>query len=166
LARWISINAAYLIKRTSTVNINTEYNSFTKKGKAPEWVSCINLAKVLAYKLYSMKYLSDIYRFEGDVELLDINRALRLAGHGGTCIDRVIKNIHKTLNPSLIITDGIDTITEYSDLAYIINIDPDSFEKMITKSTPAVQKMIEQNQILAFIDNRFLTPKQYKLYKR
>jgi hypothetical protein len=74
--------------------------------------------------------------------------------------------VKQTARPSLIITDGEDRITQYSDLAYIINVSPSSFERMITQSNEAVQKMVQNNQILAFVDNKFLTPRQYNFYKQ
>jgi hypothetical protein len=150
----------------SYANINSNYNSFTRSGGNAFMVKMVNLAKVLVYKLYQQKYVADIYRFEHFCEKIDINKSLTLDENGGTNIDNVINIIKTTNRPSLVITDMEDNIEEYSNLVYIINLSPGSFERMVSNSNGAIKKMIDNNQIIAFIDNKFLTKEQYYKYKK
>ena len=149
----------------SEVNISPDFHSFTRKGNG-EFVTMMNLSKVLMYKLYSDNILADLYAFTHSVDKHDINTGLNRRASGGTNINCVIQNIHKTNRPSLIISDGNDTITEYSDLAYIINVDPSSFEGMVSRSTDAVKKMLANEQIMCFVDNKFLNKEQFNKYKK
>jgi hypothetical protein len=150
---------------SSNCNINEYHNSFAKDNKSqPSNISYYDLAKVLAYKLYKSDYLSDLYWFTTYFEKINLDSFLKTSTQGGTSIDCAIENVLKQKRPSLIISDGDDTINIYSDMVYIINVSPDCYFRMISKNTEAVRKMLQNKQIIGFIDNKFFLPDQFKTY--
>lgn len=140
-------------------NISANYNSYTRIGNS-EKISMETLAKVLTIHMYKNKLINDFYIFQGAVNKVFKETYLKTRYGGGTNINSVIKSIKQTNNPSLIITDASGSIDIYHKKAFIINIDYSS--KMYGE---AIDRYITNNQMLFFVDNRFLTPSQLQLYR-
>lgn len=140
-------------------NISANYNSYTRIGNS-EKISMETLAKVLTIHMYKNKLINDFYIFQSAVFRESKETYLNKHYGGGTNINSVIKSIKQTNNPSLVITDASDSIDIYHKKAFIINIDYSS--RMYGE---AIDRYIANNQMLFFVDNRFLTPSQLQLYK-
>lgn len=112
--------------------------------------------------------MNDLYMFDTKVtQIHDFEEMYtRSADGGGTSIDNCIRKIHTTNNPTIIITDANDNITEYSELAYILNIDYQEAQSMFEKATwnKTVQRYIDNNQILCFLDGKWMNNQQLQNY--
>lgn len=148
-------------------NIFEAYNSFTHKGMSRQ-VEMFTLAKILCHYLNADKYMNDLYMFDTSVrQITDFEEMYtRSANGGGTSIDNCIRKIHLTNNPTIIITDANDNITEYSELAYILNIDYNMAQDMYDKAkwNKTIQRYIDNNQILCFLDGQWKNKAQLELY--
>lgn len=166
---------------SSGVNINPEFNSFTRKANLSaktqngtyKNIPSISLAKILAYKLLRSNMLNDFYIFDDYVEQRDKAKILDIGLRGGTSINRVVQHIQKTGLPSVIITDACDSCPDYSPLAYMINVayNSSSYLEAKDKGQQGYQDcyagyymMDKKNQISMFIDNHFLGPGKVKDY--
>ena len=123
--------------------------SKSKRGEERSSIKRITLAKILAYKMNKMNILNHIYRFESDVNTIPVKDIIKqLNAGGGTCIDNVVTHIDENKIPSIILSDGDDHITNYSDCAYLFTISS-------TCSGEAVVEMIKKGRAVHFEDGDF-----------
>lgn len=101
------VNSRYSMKYDIYVDCSGSMDSEVYYGEAQ--MKRISLAKILAYKMNKMNLIGDIYGFESHVyQIKDIMN--ELSANGGTSIDACVRNIRETGRPSIILSDGDDTI--------------------------------------------------------
>jgi len=101
------VNSRYSMKYDIYVDCSGSMDGEVYYGEAE--MKRISLAKILAYKMNKMNLIGDIYGFESHVyQIKDIMN--ELSANGGTSIDACVRNIQETGRPSIILSDGDDTI--------------------------------------------------------
>lgn len=125
-----------------------------------EQLSRMALAKILLYKMCNMNLIGDIYRFEGSVDKKKLGKAtiFKLQAGGGTRIDSVIEHVEQTKRPSLIISDGDDTISLHNPMAYVLCLSsPVHFGgKVKGKDKTIGAEYVENKQAVLYKDGEFL----------
>lgn len=97
----------------------------SKHGKADmESVTAYTLSKVCALKMDQLGLVNDFYLFDNRVVPMGKNKKkfIKTSSGGGTTIDNVLRNIQQTGNPSIVITDAGDHISEVTKNAYFLTI--------------------------------------------
>jgi hypothetical protein len=113
------VNSRYSMKYDIYVDCSGSMDSEVSYGDSE--MRRISLAKILTYKMNKMNLLGDIYGFEGHVyPIKDIMN--QLSANGGTRIDSCVDNIKKTGRPSIILSDGDDTIKTDDNNAFLFTI--------------------------------------------
>lgn len=119
-------------------------------------VARIDLAKSLAMQMKELGILGDLYEFEGrpkKIQNTDMS-ILMMAARGGTDIEKVLKNIVKTGNNSVVLSDGESHVETYSHKALFIGVGTDFH---YFKSYPgAGQKFVEENQCIHYDGKNFV----------
>lgn len=96
--------------------------SSTGNGRATG-IQRMTLAKILAYKMNKMNLLNDVRGFESRVWKDPVKHIIKqLKAGGGTSIDAVITHISQTGIPSIVLSDGCDTVNTHDPNAYIFTI--------------------------------------------
>jgi len=114
-----------------------------------QYMNRMTLAKILAFKMKTMNVLNDVYGFDNEVEKVDRNKIAWMSYGGGTSIDNVIDHIAQTGIPSMVISDGDDTVHKYDPKAYIMTI-------CSNVRGPAMMRFAKNKQTVFFKDNKFL----------
>lgn len=113
------VNSRYSMKYDIYVDCSGSMDSEVYYGEAE--MKRISLAKILAYKMNKMNLIGDIYGFESNVyQIKDIMN--ELSANGGTSIDACVRNIRETGRPSIILSDGDDTIKIDDTNAFLFTI--------------------------------------------
>lgn len=126
-------------------------------------VSRIQLAKALALQMKEMGILGDLFEFEGSVKHIMNTEIsiLMMDARGGTDIESVMRNIVKTGNNSVVLTDGESGLNTYSHKAFFIGIGTDfryfqgDKQRDVEKQNVG-QKLIEYGQCLMYSGNDFV----------
>jgi hypothetical protein len=85
-------------------------------------IARMDLAKVLAHQMNRMNILNNIFEFEGSVKQITKDKILQMRAGGGTRIDACVENIALTKVPSVILSDGDDSVNIYDDRCYFLSI--------------------------------------------
>lgn len=112
-------NSKYSMKYDIYIDCSGSMGGSVKYGEGE--MSRIVLAKILAYKMDKMNLLGDIYGFETHVYKVS-NIMNEISANGGTHIDSCIKNISLTNRPSIILSDGDDSIKLFDPNAFLFTI--------------------------------------------
>jgi len=91
----------------------------------------IDLAKGIAMVLFRLGMVENLYFFDTSLyQIKDINELtiLSFSKSGGTDFDLVVSSIAKTGNNSVVITDGYDSVNNYSKQAFWIGIGGTTFD--------------------------------------
>jgi hypothetical protein len=131
----------------ASVSLSKSRNDYMKR---------ITLAKILLYKMKSMNILAEIRGFEMDVYpyKTEHNKIMSLCAGGGTRIDNVIKHVNENKIPSLVLSDGDDTITKYNPNVYILClVKPVNFGCLDIS-----EKYINNKQIVLYANGKFSFP--------
>lgn len=133
-------------------------------------VSRIDLAKSLALQMKEMGILGDLYEFEDrpkKIKTSDIS-ILMMAARGGTNIETVLKQIIKSNNNAVVLTDGESHVESYTHKAFFIGVGTDfsyfanggswygSSSKNSSKELTCGQKLVENNQCLLYNGTNFV----------
>lgn len=95
-------------------------------------IRMIDLAKGIAMVLYRMGMIENLYFFDGSLyEIKNINEIsiLSFSKSGGTDFNNVVRKIKENGNNSVIITDGFDSCSDYTDKAFWIGIGGTTFNR-------------------------------------
>lgn len=119
-------------------------------------VTRIDLAKSLAMQMKQLGILGNLYEFEGSPrQIMNTDMSiLMMAARGGTDIEKVVKNILKTGNNSVVLSDGESAVSTYTHKAFFIGIGTDFH---YFKNYDGVGKQfIEQNQCVHYDGKDFV----------
>lgn len=117
----------------------------------------LNMAVALACKMNSMKCLGDIYVFNGSVaKLKSFDQVWNLNATGGTDIEKCMRLIEKNNRPSVILTDGEDGFSTYTNNAFIMSISPYAVSSYFNQ--PACAKMIKNKKYIQYDGKKLITP--------
>jgi len=130
----------------TSVNIGNEQTAFLP-----------DICKYLVYSMAKNKILRDVSVFDYHVyeKTLDdfLNNDFR---GGGTSIDNaILHSINKGDSPTIILTDGLDSVTHYSSSIYLLYVDESSFNNLKNNQTEAVKKFIQNKQVLGYFNGQF-----------
>jgi hypothetical protein len=85
-------------------------------------INRMTLAKILAYQMNRFNILNDVYTFTSRPVKRKKEDILKFTASGGTKIDECILNVKETKIPSVILSDGDDTVNEYDERCYFLCI--------------------------------------------
>lgn len=117
----------------------------------------IDLAKSLAMQMKELGILGDLYEFEGRPKKIlnsDIS-ILMMAARGSTDIENVIKNVLKSGNNSVILSDGESDVSTYTHKALFIGVGTD-FHYFRRDVGGVGQKFIEESQCIHYDGKNFV----------
>jgi len=112
-------------------------------------IECLNLVKILAYKMEKMGLLNNMFTFDTKLSSVNKEKIFNIATGGGTIIDIAIKNAQKTGIPSVVITDGDDRIHEKCNHVYLMNI------SQTLNYTKELEFYTENKRCILFQNNKF-----------
>lgn len=118
-------------------------------------VARIDLAKSLAMQMRELGILGDLYEFEDKpkkIQNTDIS-ILMMAARGGTNIEKVVQNILKTGNNSVVLSDGESHVGVYTHKAFFIGVGTDFH--YFKSYQGAGQKFVEMNQCVYYDGKNF-----------
>lgn len=109
-------------------------------------VSCMLLAKAIALKMKRMDLLNELYEFQSTVTKVDSNEyaIFNMGARGGTDITNVIRNVKKTGENSIVLTDAEDHVSEYLPNVVFLGVNGVNFRTF--KSCEVGKRYIENNQ--------------------
>jgi hypothetical protein len=115
----------------------------------------IDLAKSLAMQMKELGILGDLYEFEDrPKKIMNTDMSiLMMAARGGTDIEYVLKNILKTGNNSVVLSDGESHVDTYTHKAFFIGVGTDFSYFKNTKG--AGQKFVEEGQCVYYNGKSF-----------
>jgi len=115
----------------------------------------IDLAKSLAMQMKELGILGDLYEFEDrPKKIMNTDMSiLMMAARGGTDIEYVLKNILKTGNNSVVLSDGESHVDSYTHKAFFIGVGTDFSYFKNTKG--AGQKFVEEGQCVYYNGKSF-----------
>lgn len=116
----------------------------------------IDLAKSLAMQMKEMGILGELYEFEDrPKKIMNTEMSiLMMAARGGTNIEYVLKNILKSGNNSIILTDGESSIDTYTHKALFIGVGTDFHYFKHDQKTGV--KFVENNQCIVYNGKDFV----------
>ena len=122
----------------------------------------IDLAKSLAMQMKELGILGDLYEFEDrpkKIQNTDMS-ILMMAARGGTNVENVMKQILKTGNNSVVLSDGESHVDSYSHKVFFIGVGTDfSYFK---RSEGAGKKFVEDGQCVHYDGKNFVVTDSYK----
>lgn len=128
-------------------------------------VSRTLLAKAIALRMRRMGILNKLYLFDDSVtEIKNTELNILLIGSGGgTRIENVLKNIKKTNNNSVVLTDGDDYIETYLNNAFFVGVSVGTFHNFQGGDAP---KYLERAQCCIFNGHKVQLPTKEDIVKR
>jgi hypothetical protein len=120
------------------------------------YVPRIDLAKSLAMQMKQLGILGDLYEFEDKPKkILNTDMSiLMMAARGGTNIETVMRNVLKTGNNSVILSDGESHVETYSHKALFIGVGTDFHYFKSYEGTG--KKFVEQKQCIHYDGKNFV----------
>jgi hypothetical protein len=120
-------------------------------------ITRMDFSKVMALYMKDVGLLAEVYPFTGNIngKLEDNIDILLLNASGGTSISTVIKEIDKKRKNSIVITDGDDHISVYSEFTFFLGLPGCSFNNMI--SDKELYKKYTDNKQIMFYDGKDIT---------
>lgn len=122
----------------------------------------IDLAKSLAMQMKQLGILGDLYEFEGSPKkIMNTDMSiLMMAARGGTDIENVLKNILKTGNNSVVLSDGESNVSSYTDKAFFIGIGTDFH--YFKQYGGVGQRFVQENQCVHYDGKEFIQTEMIK----
>lgn len=122
----------------------------------------IDLAKSLAMQMKEMGILGDLYEFEDRTKKISTTdmSILMMGARGGTNIEAVMKNILKTGNNSVVLTDGESHIESYTHRALFIGVGTDFYYFRSQPEGSAGAKLIKDDQCIIYNGKDFVDARQ------
>ena len=117
----------------------------------------IQMAIALACRMNNMSCLGDIYAFNGSIKKINMDTVWHLRPNGGTDIEKCMQLIKQNKRPSVILTDGEDGFSTYTDNAFIMSIDPGNNDNYFNQ--PACRKMVQNRKYIQYNGRKLITPK-------
>lgn len=118
-------------------------------------VQRITLAKSLAMQMKELGILGDLYEFEDKPKKINNTEIsiLMMRANGGTDIEKVMKNILKTGNNSVILTDGESYLETYTHKAFFIGVGTDF--SYFGNDKNVGEKLVKNAQCVAYNGKEF-----------
>ncbi len=114
----------------------------------------IDLVKGIAMVLYRMGMIENLYFFDTSLyKIEDINEIsiLTFDQSGGTDFEKVVSEIKRNGNNSVIITDGYDSCSQYTKQAFWVGVGGTTFNSGYSDSSFPIYQ--NNNQCVAYKDN-------------
>lgn len=122
-------------------------------------VARIDLAKSLAMQMKELGILGDLYEFEDrPKKIMNTDMSiLMMDARGGTNIEYVMKNILKSGNNAVVLSDGESYVDSYSHKALFIGVGTDFHYFKSQKEDNAGRKFIDNNQCIHYNGRDFVS---------
>lgn len=114
----------------------------------------IDLVKGIAMVLYRMGMIENLYFFDTSLyKIEDVNEIsiLTFDNSGGTDFEKVVNEIKRNGNNSVIITDGYDSCSQYTKQAFWVGVGGTTFDSGYSDSSFPMYK--NNSQCVAYKDN-------------
>lgn len=116
-----------------------------------------NVCKFLAFNLLKYKYINELYVFDYYPIRIEFSELLSKDFRGGgTSIERVLQKIKEDNRPAIIITDGEDNFTTYTDLAFLFYVSEKAYNKRKADESPGFMQYLHKKQIIGYFNNKFI----------
>lgn len=116
-----------------------------------------NVCKFLAFNLLKYKYINELYVFDYYPRRIEFSELLSKDFRGGgTSIERVLQKIKEDNRPAIIITDGQDNFTTYTDLAFLFYVSEQAYDRKKTDESPGFMQYLHKKQIIGYFNNKFI----------
>lgn len=122
-------------------------------------VARIDLAKSLAMQMKELGILGDLYEFEDrPKKIMNTDMSiLMMDARGGTNIEYVMKNILKSGNNAVVLSDGESYVDTYSHKALFIGVGTDFHYFKSQREDNAGRKFIDNNQCIHYNGRDFVS---------
>jgi hypothetical protein len=122
-------------------------------------VARIDLAKSLAMQMKELGILGDLYEFEDrPKKIMNTDMSiLMMDARGGTNIEYVMKNILKSGNNAVVLSDGESYVDTYSHKALFIGVGTDFHYFKGQREDNAGRKFIDNNQCIHYDGKNFVS---------
>lgn len=132
-------------------SMTQEMNVYGKK------VQRLQMAIALAARMRGLGCLGEVYAFNDNIEKIGEEGIWHVRTSGGTNIEKCMRKIKKSGRPSVILTDGDDGFTTYTDMSFIMTISPSTGRAYWKQD--AVKKMIKNGKYIQYDGKSLVRPK-------
>jgi len=135
------------------IDVSSSMNSsLNVYGKS---IGRLQMAIALACRMGNMKCLGEVYAFNNSVRNVGEDAIWNLHPSGGTDIEKCMQMIKKSGRPSVILTDGDDSFSTYTDNAFIMTIAVSGNNLR----GDAVEIMVINKNYILYVVKKLVTPK-------
>ena len=120
-------------------------------------VERLQMAIALACRMNTFGCLGNVYAFNDNIREIGHEGIWHLRTSGGTRIEKCMQKIKKEGRPSVILTDGDDGFSTYTDNAFIMTISPSTGGYYMNQD--AVKRMVKNRKYLQYDGKKLVFPK-------
>lgn len=120
-------------------------------------VQRLQMAIALACRMKGLGCLGEVYAFNDSIQKIGEEGIWHLRAHGGTSIEKCMQQIKKSGRPSVILTDGDDGFSTYTDMSFIMTISPSTGWSYWNQES--VKKMIRNGKYIQYDGSSLIRPK-------
>lgn len=132
-------------------SMDSEMNVYGKQIKR------LQMAIALACRMKGLGCLAEVYAFNDSIKKIGEEGIWHLRTSGGTNIERCMQQIKKSGRPSVILTDGDDGFSTYTDMSFIMTISPSTGKGYWSQES--VKKMIRNGKYIQYDGKSLIRPK-------